>query len=51
MEGRIISDDERNCISDCIRTHWGSDADRARDPEHRDKDYEACLENCDVCGD
>lgn len=48
MEKRKISTTERSCIANCIRQYWG-DNDRQDDIEERDKDYEQCLADCQIC--
>jgi hypothetical protein len=49
MSDRNISSEEQHCMSDCIRKFWG-DTDHSEDPETRDRDYEQCLTDCQVCG-
>ena len=49
MEARDITKDEQGCMADCINTFWGG-ADHEDSAEERDKGYEECLENCQVCG-
>jgi hypothetical protein len=46
MKERHILPNEKECISQCIIKFWsGSD----RQVENRDKNYERCLTNCNVC--
>lgn len=49
MEEKRISQQEQQCISRCIQTHWGKDAEFENETS-RDRHYEACLENCRICG-
>ena len=49
MEEKRISQQEQQCISRCIQTHWGKDAEFESETS-RDRRYEACLENCRICG-
>ena len=48
-KGRIITHEERGCISNCILQHWG-DPQKTGDLEKRDKAYEKCLNDCRICG-
>ncbi len=49
-ESRTIKPSEQRCISDCIRKFWGDRNDNVVDPETRDRSYEQCLTDCQVCG-
>ncbi len=48
-ESRAIQPREQQCISDCIRRFWG-DRDEPSDPDARDRAYEQCLTDCQICG-
>ena len=48
MEGRKITHKERSCIADCIKAHWGA-SQKGRDSHERDRSYEKCLSNCEIC--
>ncbi len=48
-ETRKIKPSEQRCISDCIRKFWGDRSDPT-DPETRERSYEQCLTECQVCG-
>lgn len=50
MENRHINREEQQCISRCIVSHWGEDADKTPRDEDRDRAYERCLSDCRVCG-
>ena len=49
MSERKISKDEQSCISNCITKYWGN-SDNQDDEETRDRGYEQCLSNCQICG-
>jgi hypothetical protein len=49
MDGRRINTKEQSCIADCIKRYWG-DTDRQDDVENRNRDYEQCLTDCQICG-
>ena len=49
MSERKITKDEQGCISGCITKYWGN-PDNKDDEEKRDRDYEQCLTDCQVCG-
>jgi len=46
MEERKITQTESVCIGECILKHW-SNADQ--EMTDRDKRYERCLTDCNVC--
>jgi hypothetical protein len=48
MSQKEISSNDRQCISQCIRDHWGEQSKTP--PEHRDEAYERCLSECRICG-
>jgi hypothetical protein len=49
MEGHKISQEAQNCVSQCITKYWRDPQNR--DPaEKHDRDYEACLTDCRICG-
>ena len=48
-DSRPITPSEQHCISDCIRRFWG-DRDEPSDPDARDRAYEQCLTDCQICG-
>ena len=48
-ESRKITNQERHCISDCIRKHWGESSSR-KENQNRDNAYVECLSECQVCG-
>lgn len=47
-ESRKITQEERNCIANCITKYWG-DPDKRVEAEDRDKEYEQCLTDCRIC--
>ncbi len=47
-ESRKIKPGEQQCISECIRRFWG-DREDPIDPETRDRYYEQCLTDCQIC--
>ena len=49
MRGRKTTRNEQSCISDCIFKYWGHQH-RQEDDERREKDYERCLSDCQICG-
>lgn len=49
MKERKIDKQEQSCISGCILKYWGNPVG-SDDAEQRDKDYEGCLAECQICG-
>lgn len=47
MEERDITRSEQKCISECIMTNWSN---MNQEIPERDKRYEQCLSDCNVCG-
>ncbi len=48
-DSRPITPSEQHCISECIHRFWG-DRDNPTDLESRDRSYEQCLTDCQICG-
>ncbi len=49
MSERKITTEEQGCMSRCITKYWGN-SDHRDDEEKRDRDYEKCLSDCQICG-
>jgi len=49
MSERKITKSEQSCISGCITKYWGTPSNED-DAEKRDRDYEQCLSDCQICG-
>ena len=49
MSERNITREVQGCIAGCITDHWGN-PDITSDEEKRDRDYEQCLSDCQICG-
>ncbi len=47
MKNRDITSREQSCISQCILKHWSGSSPDSRE---RDRSYEKCLSDCNVCG-
>ncbi len=50
MSERKITKHEHSCISSCITKYWGNPDNKDDDDEKRDRDYEQCLSDCQICG-
>ncbi len=49
MSERKIAKPEQICISGCITKYWRAPHNQD-DEEKRDRDYEQCLSDCQICG-
>jgi hypothetical protein len=49
MSERNITKPEQSCISGCITKYWGNPQNQDSE-EKRDRDYEQCLSDCQICG-
>jgi hypothetical protein len=49
MSERKITTHEQSCISSCINKYWGNPHNQD-DEKKRDRDYEQCLSDCQICG-
>jgi hypothetical protein len=49
MSEHKITKHEQGCISSCITKYWGN-PDNKDDDVKRDRDYEKCLSDCQICG-
>ena len=47
MAQKDISNNDQQCISQCILSHWSEDSQKSA--ERRDAEYEQCLTSCRIC--